>query len=104
MYRELHVLGGESLGTLLYRPETSLEILRRIKNYTKQYDKNTSEIHDVALIIYYAAIAHGLVYHHEKISEYDLNKLKEAFSKIHNQDWIPQDLRSLFEQAIQACG
>ena len=103
--RLLKSVAGEPLVKLLQDPQVDLTVLKRIKEYTKQLgDSTTSHVeHDVGLVLYYAAIASGLIYHNQRISRYSYAELKEAFSGLIQQDWIPQDLIEMFTRACEYC-
>ena len=98
---ELKSLSGASLGDLLTNPRTPIDILVKIKDHTKAQGAATqSETEqEVALTVYYAAIASALAYHHTKISEHSCKGLKEAFKKIERNLWTPANLVTLFRTA-----
>ncbi|MFC1764637.1 hypothetical protein ACFL6U_21535 [Planctomycetota bacterium] len=99
--RELESLSGSSLGELLTSPETSTEILVKIKDHAKERG-NTAQKEterEIALAVYYAAIAAALVHHNTKISEHTDQNLKNAFNKLEQHAWMPTNLRTLFQEA-----
>jgi hypothetical protein len=98
---ELKSLSGASLGDLLMNPRTPIEVLIRIKDHTKaQGAASQGETEqEVALTVYYAAIASALAYHNAKISEHSCKGLKEAFKKIERNLWTPANLVTLFQTA-----
>jgi hypothetical protein len=100
--RELKTLSGAPLGTLLANPNTKTDTLIKLKDHAKtQGNAVTNEIErEVALTVYYAAIASALAYHDAKISEHSYKSLKEAFSKLVQNAWIPANLLSLFQAAL----
>ena len=103
---ELESVSGKSLGDILIDTNTQIPMLRAIKDHCKKIGasaKNSLE-REVALVIYFAAIAHGLVYQNVKISEYSYEKLEQSFIAISEYEWVTADLKKLFIEAKQYCG
>jgi len=98
---ELKTLSGSSIEELLLDAKTETRILIEIKEYAKERGtsaQNETE-REVALAVYYAAIASALVYHNARISEHPCKYLKDAFSKLGKNDWLPSSLIALFQVA-----
>ena len=94
-----------SLGEILNHSKTEIELLKTIKYYSKNIYQSTVSKgeNSIAVAIYYAAIASGLVYHDMKISEHTYQTLKEAFSNLMNQPWMISDVKQLFSEAHKIC-
>ena len=94
-----------SLGDILTNPETTIDLLRAIKDYSKKiYQSTISEgENSIAVAIYYSAIASGLVCHGMKISEHTYNSLKDAFKNLMDQPWVFPEIRKLFSDAHEIC-
>jgi len=105
MGQTIAALAGEPVGKLLQDPETDIAIIRMTKDYGRKLSasaKSETE-HHAANTIYYAAIAHALVYHDLKITKYSYEDLQQSFCQLSKEDWIPRDLRELFAKASEYC-
>lgn len=94
-----------SLGEILIDPKAELDLLKAIKDYSKKIYQSTVSKgeNSIAVAIYYAAIASGLVYHKTKISEHAYQTLKEAFRNLIDQPWMIADIKQLFSDAHRIC-
>ena len=99
------VLSGEPIGKLLENPKTDIKLIRMIKDYGRKLsDKAESEAeHHISNTIYYAAIAHALVYHDIRITNYSYDKLMKSYDFLLEEQWIPKNLLNLFGKAIKHC-
>lgn len=99
------VLSGEPIGKLLQDPKTELSIIKRIKEHGRKLaDRSKSEAeHQVANTIYYAAIAHALVFKKEKITRFSEEDLQQAFGHLSQEEWIPDWLQGLVRKAAESC-
>ena len=97
-------LTGDVLGEILQDPSSDLTTTRRVKRRAKQWAAKAAskEEHDTAAAIYYAAIAHALVYHNQRITRFPVAALAETYARLSKETWMPQDLVALF-QAARAC-
>lgn len=102
---ELQSVSGKPLGALLQNPETKIALIRRIKDFAKELGTSSKDDieREVALALYYAAIANALVYHNVKISQHDYAKLAQSFETLCEHDWVPPNLCKLFKKAQQSC-
>lgn len=96
---------NHSLGELLTNAKTEIGLLKTIKDYSKKIYQSTVSKgeNSIAIAIYYAAIAGGLVYHDTKISEHNYNALKSAFSNLMQRPWITAEIKHLFSRAYEIC-
>lgn len=96
------VLSDETIKEILLNPKTELSLIKKIKVFAKQLSNSSGdkEEHDAATVIYYAAIAHALVYHEEKITSFSDNELRKAFSKLGREKWVIKSLVELFQKAL----
>ncbi|MBN2271251.1 MAG: hypothetical protein JXN61_11595 [Sedimentisphaerales bacterium] len=99
--RTIAVLSGEPIGKLLQDPKTELSIIKVIKEHGRKLaDRSKSEAeHQVANTIYFAAIAHALVFKKETITRFSKEDLRQAFDRVSQENWIPEWLLELFAQA-----
>jgi hypothetical protein len=98
-------LAGAPIRELLQDPKTEIAIIRRIKNYGKKLSmhfKSEAE-HHVANTIYYAAIAHGLVFSNLRITNFSYKELRKSFCRLSKENWIPHGLLNLFTKASEYC-
>jgi hypothetical protein len=99
------LLAGEAIGELLSNPSTGIAAVRKIKHYSKQLSaqaKSTAE-NDVAIVMYYAAIAHALVFHGHRITRFSFERLDNSFSCLIKERWISRDLSVLLKAASKYC-
>jgi len=68
---------NEAVGKILQNPKSDILVIRRIKGYYNKLSENTDSKNerDIAIAIYYAAIACALVFHNEKISRFSCSRL-----------------------------
>lgn len=102
---QLESVSGLPIGKLILDPQTKTALLRRIKDYAKDMGTSVSDEsrRDVALAVYYAAIAASIVHHNVRISQHAYDKLEQSFEKLASQDWISPGLSGLFRDARQYC-
>jgi hypothetical protein len=103
--KELQPLSGEPFGKLLEDSKTNVEVLNKIKGYSKKLvtaAKSEAE-NDAATVVYYAAIASALFFHDQKITRFSYKDLEQSFSCLVKNSWIPMDLINLFEKASLLC-
>lgn len=95
----------EPIGQLLNNPNTDLISLRKVKNYAKRLSKNTESKneHQVANIVYYAAVACALVFHHKRITKFSYSNLEKYFHRLGQEKWIPKYIQNLFARAYDYC-
>lgn len=103
--RKLRSVAGQGIGDLLQDPQTDVAAIRGIKEYTKQSGTcSHSEVEgDAFLAIYYASLASALVFHDDKITQHSYQDLEQFFRTFAKKTWIPDELTSLFEKAVQYC-
>ena len=96
---------NHSLGDILINPQTELELLKAIKDYSKKIYQSTVSKgeNSIAVAIYYAAIASGLVYHDMKISDHTYQTLKDAFVNLMDQPWMISEIKELFSDSYKIC-
>jgi hypothetical protein len=102
---ELQSVSGEPLGALLCSPETKIVRIRRIKDFARQLGTSAKDNieREVALVVYFAAIANALIYHNAKISQYSHAELAQSFETLSTHHWIPPNFCKLFTKAQQHC-
>lgn len=99
------LLAGEMLRNLLSNPDTDIELIRKTKEHGKKLSQAASNDleHDVANVIYFAAIAHAMVFHKLKITKFTYDDLWQSFSVLGKIKWISSDLVELFKKAGRYC-
>lgn len=99
------LLSGETIGNLLKNPKTNISIVKKIKDINKEASSSskTKVQHDIANAIYYATIAHALVYHGKRITEFTYDELEQSFSAFSKIKWISSDLSELYKKAGCLC-
>jgi hypothetical protein len=96
---------GDVIGEILQNPSSDLRTVRGIKRYAKRLaaDAVSREEHDIAAAVYYAAIAHALVFRNQRITRFPLPTLAETYSRLSAETWVSQELVTLFQQARAQC-
>ena len=99
------LLAGETITEQLSNPSTAVSSIERIKRYSKELSARAESKaeHEVAIAIYYAAIAHALAYHSERITRFSYKKLEVSFIRLNKEKWIPKNLSILFKIAGKYC-
>ena len=101
----LGVLASEPIGQLIQEPKTKVEVIKNIKDYNKKLSQSADcEVaYETTSVVYYGAIASGLVFHDRKITNFSYKELERSFGVLSKKKWIPLDLRGLFRKASQYC-
>ena len=96
---------GNSYNILLCDPLTEITILKKIKEDNKKIIQhmNSGSEYDVLVAVYYAAIASALVYHDQRITSFSYSHLKDKYISLLENNWLTQDLRNLYQQALYFC-
>lgn len=99
----INVLSSEPIGKLLQDPETEIGLIRMIKDYSSKFSKRAKSKaeHKIANTIYYAAIAHALLFHSRRITRYTYESLSKSFAKLTKENWVPNNISNLFVQATK---
>jgi hypothetical protein len=94
-----------SLKELLLGTNTGIETLMIIKDVYKSRAARPEDAveTDVATVIYYAAIAAGLVVHRQMMTSHSLESLREAFVRLGREPWVRSELTALFSAAGAVC-
>ncbi len=102
---QLQAVSGLPLGNLLLDPQTKMATIRKIKDFAKDLGTTARDQieRDVALAVYFAAIASALVHHDAKISQHTYNKLEQSFDKLSTENWVSPGLSRLFKKARRHC-
>ena len=103
--REVSDAQGLTVQHFLFDPKTDVGLLEDIKQDSKQLatQGNTEFKKKVGIVLYYGAIASGLVYQHERISSYSLAEIDIQLKRLLEKPWIVPELRGLFGEAIDVC-
>ncbi|MFC1764044.1 hypothetical protein ACFL6U_18470 [Planctomycetota bacterium] len=96
---------GCTVGECLADPQTDIHLLVPIKDYYKDISHQTltRADHHVAIAIYFGAVAHALVYHDQKISDYSYRDLQQSFCTLMQYDWMVPQLKILYQHAQGIC-
>lgn len=103
--QELRPFTGMTIGNLLLDKNTDIETIRYIKELGKKQENAASSEAEraAATALYYAAIAHALVYHEQKITEFPYQDLDTWFNSLLMHNWITPGVSELFKQAQAFC-
>jgi hypothetical protein len=99
----INVLSSKPIGKLLLDPETEIDLIRIIKDYSSKFSKRAKSKaeHHIANTIYYAAIAYALLFHDRRITRYTYESLNKSFSKLAKEKWMPNKMIELFIKAAE---
>jgi len=100
----INVLSSEPIGKLLQNPGTEIGLIRMVKDHSSKLSKcaKSKAERQVANTIYYAAIAHALLFHNRRITRYTYESLSKSFTKLTKENWVPNNMSNLFVQATKA--
>jgi hypothetical protein len=103
--QELRPFLGESVGMLLYDPQTDVAVLEKIKDSSKAAAEAASSEaeHDVAIAMYYGAIASALVHHQRRITSFSYESLHESFDSLLENQWLTAELAGLLREGQKVC-
>jgi hypothetical protein len=98
-------LTGDVVGEILRNPSSDLRTIRRLKRHAKRWATKAAskDEHDTAAVVYYAAIAHALVFHDRQITQFSHQMLVSQYSRLIAWQWMPNDLTVLFKLARAYC-
>lgn len=98
-------LTGDAIGEILKSPSSDLKIIQRLKRHAKRWatKAGSKDEHDTAAAIYYAAIAHALVFHESQITKFPHQTLVSQYSRLMAEPWMAKDLVVLFKLAKAYC-
>ena len=104
MCEEIKPFSGNSFSQLILNPDADLLVLKRIKDFTKEWQKKAASDleRDVIVAIYYATIASALVHHGQRITSFSRDALNKTFSSLIAKKWLTGDLKALFKKAIDS--
>lgn len=99
------LLAGETISELLKNPSTDIAAIKRLKHYSKELSAQAKSTagNDVAIAIYYASIAHALVFHDRRITRFSYERLESSFRYLVKEKWISKDLSILLKAAGRYC-
>lgn len=105
MRSTIGLLASETIGELLENPSIGQDVMKKIKDLSKALSKTakSENEYETANTVYYAAIAHALVYHEVKITQFSYKDLAQHFDFLKHQEWIPPYLVNLFREACKRC-
>ena len=98
-------LGGDTIEKMLIDSRTDILHIRRIKTYFKLLsasEKNSCR-RNAAIVIYYAAIAHALVYHQDLITNATYESISRHLSLLLENSWLDERIADLLEKAHWIC-
>ena len=99
------LLAGETISELLSDPSTDIAAIKRLKHYSKELSAQATSTaeNDVAIAIYYASIAHALVFHDRRITRFSYERLENSFRCLVREKWISRDVSILLKAAGRYC-
>jgi hypothetical protein len=94
-----------AIGDLLLDPDTDIAELTSLKQYAKGLSKQDGPelSRQVAVTVYYSAVAAALAHHGRKITNLSYGALETAMTKLIEADWIALDIADLLARARRIC-
>jgi hypothetical protein len=91
-----------SLAELLHHPRPPVELLVAAKDYAKLAHESRRQgmSPEIALVLYFAAIASALVHRNERISSLDIDDLRRGVQWGVRQCWLDEPTRGLLLAAL----
>lgn len=101
----MELCSGNTIEDLLLNKDVGVGLLKKVKDVNNKLSRQTdSKVEkDVAIAIYYAAIASVLVFRGQKITGFEYSDLEKSFEQLKGKSWMSTDLRDLFERACEVC-
>jgi hypothetical protein len=99
---ELLPLGGKPLQDVLLDNQTSLRLIRKIKEYGKKLGNRAEPEHTVGIAVYYVAIASALLFHDDKITRHSYRYLADSLDVL-DTEWMSPKLAAHISKARQLC-
>jgi hypothetical protein len=97
-----------TLGQLLLHahPDPEVGLLRLVKDFARNHlsDPLSPLPTEVASVVYFAAIAAGIVHCRQEITSLDERAMRDGFQWALSQQWLDAPLRELFHAAISHVG
>jgi hypothetical protein len=105
IYNELAIQSRRTLGDELVDPETDLGTILLIKDHAKQTaaEDRPKAQRNVAITVYYAAIASALLFHDRKITTHSYDTIAITFAKLIEKPWMPPVLIEHLNSARRTC-
>lgn len=90
---------------IILNSQSDIELIKAVKDEYKRRSQcaENQENKDIFTIIYYAAVAGGLVHHHKKITSYSYEQIGMAIAKLIEIDWLNTEIKVLFQKAVDYC-
>ena len=105
LLHHLSPLRGKTLGDAILEEETDLQTVKMIKDYGKKLAgrKHSGIEHDIAVTIYFAAIASALLFHSKRITSYAYKDLARDFEMLMNKPWMAPEIATHLSRAKKRC-
>ncbi len=101
----MELCSGNTIEDLLLNKDVGVGLVKKVKELNNKRSCRTDYKveKEVAIAIYYAAIASALVFRGQKITGFEYSDLEKSFKQLKGKSWIPTDLCDLFERACGVC-
>jgi hypothetical protein len=105
LYTVPGLLPCDSINSILNNPQAGITLIKNLKEYAKKLSRfaKSKPEKDVANTIYYAAIAHALVFHATRITAFSYENLGHSFLVFCGKTWIPSNICNLFQRGHKKC-
>jgi hypothetical protein len=83
-------------------PAPPLELIGLMKDFARAGRDDGSIPTEIGTVLYYAAIALGMIRHNARITKLDDDSLKKGIAWSAAQPWIDPELRQILAQGLEA--
>ncbi len=93
-----------TFGQALYNSESPIALLNLIKDFAKfhWHSQNSGLPKEVAMVMYYAAIAAGLPRGRDAITTLPQESIKNGFGWVLAPDWVNDEIRSIIKEGLHS--
>ena len=95
--------GDPAFGEILLSPSPDIARLRQVKDFAKSFrdDPRSGIPSEICQVLYYAAIAAAQVNTPDRLTSLDSDSFRRGLKWAVALHWIPESLKTLFEQALE---
>lgn len=93
----------QTFGQALTDQKTPIELLKLIKDFGKihWHSEKSGIPKEVAMVLYYAAIAHAMNHRHDSITKLSTESLRSGMQWVLDQDWVDEGIKESIRKAMK---
>jgi len=91
-----------TFGQALTDPNAPIELLKLIKDFAKVHwhSKSSGLPKEIAMVLYYAAIASGMNHGHGSITKLSPEDLKRGMQRVLDQNWVNDEIKAVVRNVL----